>query len=87
MKSFLTDSLKKSGGNIGYGIAPMYRGKGYGKLLLHLLLQKANEAGVEKALLTIAPDNLPSIAVAMANGGTFAEETDEYVRVWVDTCQ
>ncbi len=40
VRSFLTDALKKAGGNIGYGIAPLYCGKGYGNELLRLLLQK-----------------------------------------------
>lgn len=85
VRYFLTDALKKVGGNIGYGIVPEYRGKGYGKELLRLLLQKAREAGVEKALLTIRADNLPSLAVAMANGGVVTEKTDERIWVWIDT--
>ena len=87
VRSFLTDALKKAGGTIGYGIAPLYRGKGYGSELLHLLLQKAHEAGVDKALLTIHADNLPSLAAAMANGGVITEKTDERIWVWIDTCQ
>lgn len=59
VRNFLTETLKEAGGNIGYGIAPLYRGKGYGKELLHLLLLKVREAGMEKALLTIHTDNLP----------------------------
>ena len=85
VRNFLTDALKKAGGNIGYGIIPEYRGKGYGKLLLRMLLKKAREAGVEKALLTIRSDNLPSQAVALANGGVITEKTDERMWVWIDT--
>lgn len=87
VRNFLTDALKKAGGNIGYGIAPLYRGKGYGNVLLHLLLQKAHETGIDKVLLTIHSDNLPSRAVAMANGGVITEKTDERIWVWIDTCQ
>ncbi len=87
VRSFLTDALKKIGGNIGYGIMPECRGKGYGKELLKLLLQKANEAGVEQALLTIRLDNLASQAVAIANGGVITEKTDERVWIWIDTGQ
>ena len=85
VRSFLTDALKQAGGNIGYGIAPAYRGKGYGKELLRLLLEKASAAGIEKALLTIHADNVASRAVATANGGIVTEETDERVWVWIDT--
>lgn len=87
VRNFLTEALKKAGGNIGYGIAPSYRGKGYSNVLLRLLLQKAHEAGIDKALLTIHSDNIPSLAAAMANGGVTAEKTDERIWVWIDTCQ
>ncbi len=36
IRHFLTDALRKAGGNIGYGIAPKYREKGYGKKILGL---------------------------------------------------
>lgn len=83
--SFLTDALKKAGGHIGYGIVQEHRGKGYGKILRKLLLQKAHEAGIEKVLLTIRSDNSPSQAVALANGGIITEKTDERVWVWIST--
>ena len=53
IREFLTDALRVAGGNIGYGIAKPYRGKGYGKELLKLLLEKANESGIDKVLITI----------------------------------
>ena len=73
------------GGNIGYGIAPQYRGKGYGKEILRLLLQEAHELGIEKALVTIQLDNMASQAVALANGGVIAGRTDDRVLIWIDT--
>ena len=39
VRHFLTDALRKAGGNIGYGIAPRHRGKGYGKKLLGLWMR------------------------------------------------
>ena len=85
VRAFLTEALKKAGGHIGYGIMPEHRSKGYGKILLKLLLQKAREADIEKALLTIHRDNLPSQAVALANGGVITEKTDERVWIWIST--
>ena len=85
VRAFLTEALKKAGGNIGYGIMPEHRGKGYAKILLKLLLQKAQEAGIEKALLTIHLDNLPSQAVALANGGVITGQSDERVWIWIST--
>ena len=85
VRHFLTDALSKAGGHIGYGIAPQFRGKGYGNEILRLLLDKAYEIGVEKALLTIHLDNSASQAVALANGGVITETTDERVLIWIKT--
>ena len=85
VRIYLTDALRKAGGNIGYGIAAPFRGKGYGKELLRLLLVKANEAGVEKALVTIHKDNLASQKVVCANGGVLTDETDDRVYYWIST--
>ena len=81
----LTEGLRKAGGNIGYGIRPTMRGRGYGKELLRLLQEKAKQYGIEKALITIHKDNAASIAVAKANGAVITEETDERFLLWVET--
>ena len=85
LRHCLTDALRKAGGHIGYAIAPAYRGKGYGKELLRFLLQKANEMGIEKVLLTIRLNNTASQAVAFANGGVVTDRTDERLLIWIDT--
>ena len=85
VRHFLTESLRKAGGNIGYGIAPAFCGKGYGKELLKLLLNEAKEMGIDKVLVTILLDNIASQAVAIANGGVVTERTDERVFIWIDT--
>lgn len=85
VRHFLTDALRQAGGNIGYGIAPQYRGKGYGNEILRLLLNEAYKLGIEKALVTIHLDNKASLAVALANGGTITGRTDERVLIWIET--
>lgn len=85
VRHFLTEALRKAGGNIGYGIAPAFRGKGYGKELLRLLLNEAKEMGIDKVLVTILLDNIASQAVAIANGGVVTERTDERVFIWINT--
>ena len=85
VRNFLTDALRKVGGHIGYGIAPQYRGKGYGKELLRQLLREADAVGIDKALLTIHADNIPSRKVALANGGVITEQTDERIWAWINT--
>ncbi len=81
----LTDALRREGGNIGCAIAPRFRGKGYGNAILRLLLEQANEIGVQKALVTIRTDNVPSQAAALANGGVITDKTDERLYIWIDT--
>ncbi|HBV82069.1 MAG TPA: GNAT family N-acetyltransferase [Lachnospiraceae bacterium] len=85
VRHFLTDALREAGGNIGYGIAPKYRGKGYGKELLRLLLEQANQIGIDKALVTINLNNIASKSVALANGGVIAGQTDKRMFVWINT--
>ena len=43
LRHFLTDALRKAGGHIGYGIAPQYRGKGYGKEAFLYLVKRIEE--------------------------------------------
>ena len=85
VRHFFFFFFRKAGGNIGYGIAPAFRGKGYGKELLRLLLNEAKEMGIDKVLVTILLDNIASQAVAIANGGVVTERTDERVFIWIDT--
>jgi len=75
--------LSKAGGHIGYGIAPQYRAKGYGKELLRLLLIEAKKISLEKVLITIHTDNIASQKVALANGGLITEKTDERIYIWI----
>ena len=85
VRHFLTDALRKVGGHIGYGIAPRFRGKGYGNEILRLLIDEAEKIGIEKALLTVQIENIASQAVALANGGVITERNDERLLIWVDT--
>ena len=83
VRKFLTDALRQAGGHIGYGIAPSFRGKGYGKELLRLLLIEAHNDNIDKILITIHKDNLASQAVARANGGVLTDEKDDRVYYWI----
>lgn len=85
LRHFLTEALSKAGGNIGYGIAAQYRGKGYGKELLRLLLIEAGKIGLEKVLVTVHLDNIVSQKVALSNGGVISEKTDQRFLIWIDT--
>ena len=85
LRRFLTDTLKVAGGHIRYAIAPQYRGKGYGKLILKLLLEEAKRIGLGEVLLTIHTDNAASLSVAKANGGQVEKEENGRYYVWIST--
>ncbi|PDH96704.1 GNAT family N-acetyltransferase [Oenococcus oeni] len=59
------------GGNIGYDIAPAYRKKGYGSLILKLALIKAREMNLQKAIVTCEVDNIASKKIIEKNKGIF----------------
>lgn len=74
LRLYLTDELEVDGGNIGYGIAPSERGKGYGTKQLELVIEKAREFNLESLLITCNKTNNSSANVAMKNNGVFIGE-------------
>ncbi len=84
LRHYLTEKLKVEGGHIGYAIRPTCRNRGYGKVLLKLLLEKAKDMGIEKVLITVHNDNTSSIKVALANGGKVEKVTSERHLIWID---
>ncbi len=77
IRHFLTDKLLEAGGNIGYSIIPEARGRGLGKKLVSELIEEGRKIGVERLLFTIRNSNIPSIKVALANGGIIEKVNDE----------
>lgn len=82
--------LEKWGGHISFSIRPSIRGKGFGKKILLKALPYANYLGVEKALMTIAPNNVAAIRIVESCGGELIDEkpkTDQFparCRFWLD---
>jgi predicted acetyltransferase len=70
----LTPALRREGGNIGYGVRPSARGRGYGTHILRLSLARAAELGLSEVLLTCAKENVRSARAILANGGLLASE-------------
>ena len=56
-------------GNLGYGIAKEYRGKGYGNILFKELLKKCKEIGYKEIKLFPMKNNMPSVNIMLKNGG------------------
>jgi len=82
----LNQYLYQYGGHIGYGIHPMYRGKGYGKMMLELalpLFRKISDEG-DCILITCNKENIASAKVILSCGGVLENEvynadSDEWI--------
>ncbi len=81
-------TLELWGGHIGYSIRPTERGKGYGREILRLVLEKCREMGLTKVMVSCAADNIRSERVIIANGGVFEKEVDGDGRIikryWIE---
>ena len=74
----LTEAMKQFGGNIGYGIRPTERRKGYNKIQLYLVLLEAQKLNLDKVMIDCSVDNLGSDKTIKALGGILERcELDE----------
>lgn len=53
IRHFLTDKLRAEGGHIGYAIRPSERNKGYGTVLLKMIMEEAKKMNIGRVLLTV----------------------------------
>lgn len=74
LRPMLSAALRNEGGNIGYGIRPSERKKGYGTLILKLTLDKARELQLDRVLVTCDTDNLGSAKIIEKNGGRLQDQ-------------
>ena len=75
----LNESSRLVGGNIGYGIRPTERRKGYNKMNLYLGLIEAKKIGLDKVMLDCDVENLGSSKTMEALGGKLERtEIDPY---------
>ena len=75
----LSEKAKQFGGNIGYGIRPVERRKGYNKINLYLGLIEAQKIGLDKVKLVCDASNLGSVRTMEALGATLERtEVDSY---------
>ncbi len=74
IRTALNERLRKSGGNIGYGIRPTERVKGYNKINLYLGLKVCDEYNIDKVFLDADLDNPASWKTMEALGGKRVKE-------------
>ena len=70
----LTGELCRSGGNIGYGVRPDERKKGYASQMLTLALDFCRKIDLERVLLDCRADNAASERTIRKCGGISAGE-------------
>lgn len=84
----LNKELLEYAGNIGYGIRPTERRKGYASYQLYLALKFCKEKGLNKVLITCKKDNIESAKTIQKCYGTLENEFvkgDELLqRYWID---
>lgn len=77
----------KVGGNIGYGIRPSERRKGYATKMLSLALQKCKEKGHNRIMISCESDNIASEQTIIKNDGIFDSEIIDngvtFSRYWI----
>ena len=61
-------------GHIGYDVAPIYRRKGYGQIILKLALEKARDLNLESVTLFCTKDNIASKKIIERNGGLHTQD-------------
>ncbi len=82
--------LEKWGGHINFMIRPTMRRKGFGKKILQKSLPCLNYLGIDKALITVAPENIGAQHIVEFCGGVHQDdlqETDQFParkRYWMD---
>lgn len=74
----LSAELSAKYGDIGYGVRPSERGKGYATEMMRCALSVCREKGLHKVTAGCYKDNLPSAAVIRKCGGILTAENDLY---------
>ena len=73
----LSEFTRINGGHVGFYIHSAHRDKGYGKKALAFALEKLKQIEINEVLVTVYPDNAPSIAIVEANGGKYCDTVEE----------
>lgn len=67
--------LERLGGHLHFILRPSLRGKGFGKKMLLKAIPFANYLGIEKALITVDPQNTAAQHIIESCGGEMIDDT------------
>ena len=76
----LPKSLSEKYGDIGYGVRPSERKKGYAIAMLGYALSVCKEKGMRQVVLGCYKDNVASAATIRKHGGVLFTENDNYTK-------
>lgn len=76
IRHMLNENSRIVGGNVGYAVDPLHRGKGYATILLSELFCIAEQMKIEEILLTVEKYNYASKRIIEKNGGYVFKEND-----------
>ncbi len=77
----LTDTLRNRYGDIGYGVRPSERRKGYATKILHYALEICKEKNMSEVILGCYEKNLGSNKVIQKNGGNLFKTDIENIKL------
>ena len=83
LRHYLNEHLRERGGHAAYAVRKSERGKGYGKLILKKLINKAAEKDINELLLTVDDVNTASRKVIEANGGQLENIKNGECYYWI----
>lgn len=86
IRHYLNESNIIDGGHVAYGIAPEYRGRGYGNEVLKLAVEKLIEKKIYRILVTCDANNIASQKVILYNGGVMENQMLNEDGVLVNRC-
>lgn len=92
-RHYLTPALLNSGGHIGYGVRPSYRGRGAASWALHEVCARvAAQGGPDRVLLTCDDTNAASARIIERCGGLLEDvrmggNGRNFRRYWIDVAR
>ena len=77
LRHYLNDTIRHSGGHIGLGVRPAFRGRGLGNTLLALTIEEARMRGIGDIHIHCYKDNQASARMIVSNGGSLNSEIED----------